>query len=58
MKAEVLVECTLAHEFPDFQLGKCDPLLHPFQLGTSTAGAESIGVNMTFSSCSARQEVH
>lgn len=39
MMARVLALCPLANEFSDLQLGERNPLLHPFQLGTSAAGS-------------------
>lgn len=34
---QILDEHSLSTEPPKFQLGESDPLLHPFQLGTSSA---------------------
>lgn len=36
-KATVLVKSWHSNEFPEFQLGESDPLLHPFQPSTSAA---------------------
>ena len=56
--ARVLAQWPLANEFSELQLGEHNPLLPPFQLGTSAARSrEHWGKHDIFLMLS-RQEVH